>query len=113
MLAVLQAQKLDYDDDNNAISSYVVAFASTDFIYSNYNEESSVSNKNITISMAERSTGADKSEIYFVSKTITNESFAADVTQAATTTIQIIFMALLPLLSIAAGIYIYIKRRNA
>ena len=110
---VLQAQKLDYDDDNNAISSYVVAFSSTDFIYSSYNEESSVSNKDISVSMAERATGADKSDIYFVSKTITNESFAADVTQAATTTIQIIFMALLPLLSIATGIYIYIKRRNA
>ncbi len=110
---VLQAQKLDYDDDNNAISSYVVAFSSTDFIYSNYNEESSVSNKDISVSMAERATGADKSDIYFVSKTITNESFAADVTQTQTTVIQIIFMGLLPILCIAAGIYIYIKRRNA
>lgn len=110
---VLQAKKLDYDDDNNAISSYVVAFSSTDFIYSNYNEESSVSNKNMTVSMAERATGADKSDIYFVSKTITNESFATSVTQAQTTAIQIIFMALLPVLCIAAGIYIYIKRRNA
>ncbi|MBR2489299.1 MAG: GldG family protein [Clostridia bacterium] len=110
---VLQSQKLDYDDDNNAISSYVVAFSSTDFIYSNYNEESSVSNKDISVSMAERATGADKSDIYFVSKTITNESFAADVTQTQTTIIQIIFMGLLPILCIAAGIYIYIKRRNA
>jgi len=110
---VLQAQKLDYDDDNNAISSYVVAFSSTDFIYSDYNEYPSIYNKDITVSIAERATGADKSDIYFVSKTITNESFAADVTQTQTTIIQIIFMGLLPILCIAAGIYIYIKRRNA
>lgn len=110
---VLQSRIYDYDDDNNVIESYVMAFSSIGFIHSDYNEEASVSNKDITLAAAERASGADKSDIHFVSKTISNESFSTSVTQAATTTIRIIFMFLLPVLCIAAGIYIYIKRRNA
>ncbi len=110
---VLQTRLYDYDDDNNVIESYVMAFSSIGFIYSDYIEEASVSNKNIALSVTERATGADKSDIQFVSKTITNESFSSSVTQTSTNIIRIIFMFLLPIICIVAGIYIYIKRRNA
>lgn len=110
---VIQAVKEDYNDDNELIASYVMAFSSVEFIYSEYNEQSSVSNKDVTLAAAERAAGVENSGISFVSKTITNESFADKVTESSTGLIRIIFMLLLPLISIAAGIFIYIKRRNA
>ncbi len=110
---VIQSAKRDYDDDNKEISSYVLAFSSIQFIYSEYAEMNDVSNKNIALSAAERASRADNTGIFFISKSITNESFASSVTEASSNVIRIIFVILLPVICIAAGIYIYIKRRNA
>lgn len=111
--AVIQSKKTDYDDDNNEIASYVFAFGSYEFIKSAYNEQSSVSNKNISLACAERAVGAENTGISFVSKTITNESFSDSVSQSSANVVRIIFMFLLPAISIAAGIYIFIRRKNA
>lgn len=110
---VIQAAKSDYDEDNNPITSYVTAFSSTHFLESEYSEYSSVSNKNVLFAVSERGAGADKTDISFVSKYIDEESFADQVTEASSNTMRIIFMIILPIICIAAGIYIYIKRRNA
>lgn len=110
---VIQAVKSDYDDDNNEIASYVMAFSSIEYIDSEYSEQSSVSNKNMTLAAAERAAGAQNTGISFISKTITDESYADKVTQASANTIRIIFMFILPIGLIIIGIYIYIKRRNA
>ncbi len=110
---VIQSIKEDYDDDNNQIFSYVSAFSSTDFIYSDFNEYSSVSNSEIVLAVSERCVGAENTGIYFTQKTITNESFQDKVTTSSTNTVQVNFMIVLPLICIAAGIFVYIKRRNA
>lgn len=110
---VIQAAKSDYDEDNNPITSYVTAFSSTHFLESEYSEYSSVSNKDVLFAVSERGAGADKTDISFVSKYIDEESFADQVTEASSNTMRIIFMIILPIICIAAGIYIYIKRRNA
>ena len=104
---------MEYDDDNNEIASYVFAFDSYEFISSVYNEQSSVSNKNLTLACAERAVGAENTGISFVSKTITNESYSDSVSQSSANVIRIIFMFILPIASIAAGIYIFIRRKNA
>lgn len=109
---VLESVKSNYDDDNNEIESRIAIFSSVEFLTSQYNETQSVSNKDITLAMTERSCGIH-SEVFFLSKSITNESFADSVTASSAKVIQIIFMWLLPILTIAAGIYIFIKRRNA
>lgn len=111
--AVLQAAQSEYDDDNKQITSYVFAFDSVQFIQSEYNEQSSVSNKNLTLACAERAVGAEDTGISFVSKTITNESFADSVSETSAGIVRIIFMGLLPVACIAAGIYIFIRRKNA
>ena len=111
--AVLQAAQSEYDDDNKQITSYVFAFASVQFIQSEYNEQSSVSNKNLTLACAERAVGAEDTGISFVSKTITNESFADSVSESSAGIVRIIFMGILPVACIAAGIYIFIRRKNA
>lgn len=110
---VIEAQMSDYDDDNNKISSYVMAFGSVEFIKSEYNEQSSVANKNITLAAAERAVGAEDTGISFVSKTITNESFSDSVTDSSAQIIRILFMLVLPIVCIALGIYIFIRRKNA
>ena len=109
----IQAEMLDYDDDNNEISSYVFAFSSVEFIQSAYNEQSSVSNKNITLAAAERAVGAEDTGVSFIKKTITNESYSDSVTDSSAGIIRILFMFILPIASIVIGIYIFIRRKNA
>lgn len=57
--------------------------------------------------------GAEDTGISFVSKTITNESFADSVSETSAGIVRIIFMGLLPVACIAAGVYIFIRRKNA
>ena len=111
--SVLQAKKSNYSDFDKKVESYIIAFSSPDYIYSDYNSQSSVSNNKMTVSAAERVVGAENSGVLFLSKKIVNESFATEVTEASTNLIRIIFVVLLPIICIVAGIYIYIKRRNA
>ncbi len=110
---VIQAEKIDYDSDNNEIKNFVIAFSSVDFLYSDYSEMDSVSNKNISLAATERAAIAENGGISFVSKTITNESFATSVTESSANLIRGIFMIFLPVITIIASIYVYIKRRNA
>lgn len=109
---IVQAVKEEYNEDNELMASYVVAFSSIEYFYSAYNAQASVSNNDICLAVAERLVRADKNGVKFTSKTITNESFAEKVTETSTKAMQFIFMILLPILSIAAGVYIFIKRRN-
>ncbi|MGN0492970.1 MAG: Gldg family protein [Acutalibacteraceae bacterium] len=111
--SVIQAEMSDYDDENNEISSFVFAFSSVEFIHSDYNEQSSVSNKNITLAAAERAVGAENTGISFISKTITNESYSDSVTDSSAGIIRILFMFVLPIASIVVGVYIFIRRKNA
>lgn len=110
---VIQSKKENYDDDNNYIASYIMAFSSVEFLNSPYNSQASVSNKDITLKTAERIVRAEESGIQFVSKTITSESYAESVTETKAKIMQAIFMIIIPVLCIAAGIYIFVRRRNA
>ncbi|MBR4073110.1 MAG: Gldg family protein [Clostridia bacterium] len=111
--AVIQAEKMTYDNDNNKIKSYVMAFSSVEFIYSDWAEYDSLSNKNIALAVTDRAALVEDSGISFVSKTITSESFAEAVTEGNVNLIRIIFMILLPVAMIALGIFIFIRRKNA
>ncbi len=108
---VLQSKLYKYDEDNNVISSYILAFGSTDFLSSQYNEQSSVFNKEMTLAAAERAVGADTSDVYFISKTIGSESFTP--IESTTAIMRVLFIFVIPIAIIGAGIYVYIKRRNA
>ena len=102
-----------YDENSKEISSSVFAFATVEMIYSAYNEYAEVGNKEVSLSAAEEAAGSVNGGINFVAKTITNQSFATSVTESDVSGIMIIFMLLLPVALLAAGIYIYIRRRNA
>lgn len=110
---VLQAEMSEYNDDNELISSYIMAFSSTMFFDSEYAESSNYYNKDVALACAERASGSDESGISFVSKSITNESFYSDVTSVKTTTVGIIFIGVIPAAVVAICIIIYIRRKNA
>lgn len=99
--------------DNKEVSSMVLAFSSLDFISSAYTEEQTVYNKNATLSLSQAAVQAEETGIEFVSKSITNESFSSQVTDGGSNTIRVIFMIILPLILLAAGIFIFIRRKNA
>lgn len=99
--------------DANPPKSYVTALSSSYFLQSEYNENAMVSNKNVALNVTENNSGAEKSDIQFVTKTITNESFSEKVTQSKVTTVRIIFIFVIPIIVLALGIFVYIRRRNA
>ena len=111
--SAIQSQALSYDSDNNEIKSNVFAFSSVEFINSIYNEQSSVSNKNISLAAAECAVGAEDTGISFISKTITNESFSDSVSDASVKVMRVIFMIIFPIVCVVIGIYIFIRRKNA
>ena len=109
---VIQTEKFSYYGDNNdEVRSYVMAFSSVEFIYSEYAEATSISNKDVAFATTERAARSDNSGISFVTKSITNESFVTN--EAAASAIRTIFVIILPIVMIAIGIIVYIRRKNA
>lgn len=111
--SVMQCQRVAYDKNSNKLVNNVIVFGSMDYVYSDFVEYPQFSNKDISFAAAERAVGAEDTGISFVTKTITDESFAASVTESAANTIKWIFMITLPLACILVGIVVYIRRRNA
>lgn len=110
---VIQSERMTYDQDNEEIRNYVIAFSSVGFIYSDYAEMLNVSNKDIALSAAERAIGAEDTGIKFVSKIINTESFADKVTESSSKAIMIIFMICLPIVLLVTSIIVYIRRKNS
>ena len=111
--SVIEAKKSDYDSDNKEITSYVYAFSSVEYIESDWAENTRVSNKDLVLACSERAVNVEDSGISFTSKTISNETFADSVTETGINVINILFVWALPILVVAIGIFVYIKRRNA
>lgn len=100
------------DESNNA-NSFVTVFSSSYFLDSEYNESSSVSNKNVALSVTETNCGVTTSDISFVEKSISNESFADKISASKSAIVMVIFILIIPFGVLGLGIYIYTKRRNA
>jgi len=108
----LLSTKSTYNSDNELIASKVAVFSSTHFVVP-LEEYAGASNQALTLAVTERATGADDSGIVFTSKYIENESFASEVTEGSAKTMRLIFMWIIPLLTIALSIFIFIRRKNA
>ena len=112
-MGVVQAKREDYNDKNEKISSYIMAFSGTDYINSQWMEYAQLANKDISLKAADRAAAVEDNGISFISKTITDESFADAVSAAGTTWVRAIFMIVLPILAVLIGVYIFIRRKNA
>ena len=110
---VIQAKEEDIDPaTNESITSYVMAFSSVEFIESNFALAGDFSNRDIVIACSDRachigSTTLDR----YVSKIIENDYFTP--TGTAQKAIATIFVFIVPILMIAWGIVVFIRRRNA
>lgn len=93
------------------VSSFVTAFASTDIISDNWNR-SLVANVNFTLDVFNASVGISDSPFNFVAKTITNESYAANVTKSSENIVKYTFMLVIPLALFVTGIAVWIRRRS-
>ncbi len=115
---VLQSDAYSYveDEEGNSVEvkSYVMAFSSIDFLNpSFYTQDSPASNKQISFFVTERAANALDIGIMFETRVIETVNFQAEVTEAAVNTLETVFVTVIPLIIIAAAIFIYIKRRNA
>lgn len=110
---VIQAVESDFDKGNNSITSYVMAFASVEFVQSEWASYDALSNQDIVMACSDRAAHVGDTSMTFTSKFIQNQSFANKVTQRNTKTMLIIFVVLLPIAIISTGIVVFIRRRNA
>jgi hypothetical protein len=107
--SVIEAKKLDYNSENEKISSRIYAFGSMDYLQSY--RQYGFSNLELTLSCIEHSVDVEDLGISFIPKTISTESFVT--TGSAQKRVNFIFVKMLPLLILAIGVFVYIRRRNA
>ena len=110
---VIQSVESDYDKDNNKLTSYVMAFSSVEFVQSTWASYDNLDNQDIVMACTDRASHVDDTSKVFTSKVITNQSFASSVTENSVKVMIVIFMVIIPIATIASGIVIFIRRRNA
>lgn len=98
--------------DNAPHTSYVAAFSSQEFIYSTWASTDNVQNMDIAVNTAMFVSGMNTNKKVFVPKTITTESFAAELTEAEVLTVNIIFMAIIPLVITVLGVVVWVRRKR-
>ncbi|MBR6503118.1 MAG: GldG family protein [Clostridia bacterium] len=108
---VIQSVETGRDADGKTVTSYVMAFASVEYIQSTWASYAALCNQNIVMAVSDRAAHVTNTSITFTSKFIKNESFIAD--EATGDTLNWIFVIILPILVIALGVVIFVRRRNA
>ena len=110
--AAILAVDTNYAGDTvEGVSSYVIAFSSTDFAYSNLIESNQVLNLDMSVSAVNTASGAGKAAITFTQKSITNEMIT-EITTASVRVMTAIFVIAIPVLIIAACIFVYLRRKS-
>ena len=97
--------------DNQFYNSYVVSFASSDFISDTWNT-ASFANMNIVVDVFNYITGNADAAFSFVPKKIEVQSYYANVTDSKVTTMKIIFMAVVPVSLVGVSLFVWIRRKR-
>lgn len=108
---VIQSVETKSGTNGENATSYVMAFASVEYVQSTWASYAELCNQNIVMAASDRAAHVTDTSITFTSKFIKSESFI--VPEGTADTLNLIFVILLPLLVIAAGIVIFVRRRNA
>ncbi len=98
--------------DNERKTSYVVAFGSQEYIYSSWAQDAGLMNMDVAVNTAMFVSGMNTNKKVFVPKTITTESFAAQLSNAEVSTVNIIFMGIIPIVVTALGIVVWVRRKR-
>lgn len=107
--AVMLTTDTTYDGDYNEITSYVGYFSSADFISSTWQSYSDVGNMDFAINVINVSCGRDSASMYFTPK-ITG-AYSVSLTDAQHSTVTAITLYIVPFLTLAAGIFVWIYRK--
>lgn len=110
---VIQSVESDYDSENNRLTSYVMAFSSVEFVQSTWASYNDLCNQDIVMACTDRASHVGDTSMVFTAKVITNQSFAQSVNATNTKVVTIIFMVVIPIVVIAMGIVVFVRRRNA
>ena len=109
--AAVVTREEDVYNNEYLTDSYVVAFASPDFVSNSLVSNTIIGNLNYNMDILNSVTG--QSEAYsFVAKTISNSSYADQISDGTVTVVRWIFMAIIPILLIVSGVIIWIRRKN-
>ena len=98
--------------DNKYLTSYVVAFASTNIINKEWTSNSAVANLNFTLDVFNTVSGITDNPFNFVAKTISSENYYVYVTKANEIAIRVIFMGIIPVALLVTGIVVWARRRT-
>ena len=90
-----------------------MAFASVEFVQSEWASYTQLSNQDIVMACTDRAAHVGDTSMTFTSKVITNESFSTAVNANNIKVVSIVFMLLIPVIVIAVGIVVFVRRKNA
>ncbi len=109
---VIISEEADFKD-NKAVSSYVLAFSSIDFISKEYVlNYSSLDYKGMILRALQVPTGMNSAEITFENKTIASTSSLYITSEASSKFVLIFFTVVLPIAFLVMATVIFAKRRN-
>lgn len=97
--------------DNVFVSSYVLAFASSDLVSEDYNTDT-FGNLNLVLDTFNQVTGTDDAPFTFVPKKIETSNYYADVTEGEVSAIRWIFVVAVPIIVFGLGLFVWIWRKR-
>ena len=106
---IVMSSDTRYDDQDNKITSAIIAFASEDFVSSIWSDTSLYGNLDYAVQMINVSVGHEDS-LYVMPKGTVMSGITATLSEATLKTYTWIFEIILPVLIIAGGIAIWIMR---
>lgn len=98
--------------ENTHVYSGVVAFASSDYISGDMASSPYTANIQLVLDTFNEASGVADTPFNFVAKTISTENYKALVTEGKTRTIKIIFMAIVPIIFVVLGIFVWVRRKR-
>lgn len=110
--AGIVSKDMIYGDNMAELSSYVVAFSSTNLIDPTWDYYSAINNSELILSAVNSIVGRDADSITITSKIINNVSYYDRVTGLTRTIMTTIFAIVLPVAVIATGIIVWVRRKN-
>ncbi|MBQ2933917.1 MAG: GldG family protein [Clostridia bacterium] len=110
---VIQSKETDVDSNGNELSSYVMAFSSARILQSEWSSFAQLCNQDIVMLCTQQAAHVEDIELFIAEKIITDVFFTDQITEKDAKTINTLFIIVLPLVVIAVGIVIFVRRRNA
>lgn len=108
--AVVESSKVQFEGGSEAVYSKVVVYGSEYLLYESFLSATQANNAELMMSIFNGISGKDEVEVTLTPKSFTMTTF--EISAAVSNTIAIIFAIVIPILIIAAGIAVWLKRRH-